>query len=258
MFLTRLVYIMHTCLIAIINHVTSTALLSDVAYILSEATSKSMYRQVHARTEYIARKLTYKVFRLCATLTCSFLNMSLTLEEEFKKVSDFAKKLGDHRRTKEEADEETWLLRSGDLILTGDHTKVVTMVHPGYFAYLPAAQRHLYPVYLLQQELYHLARTTTDVNAPFLRRPGLEPLLRAAKEKAFAFISSVTSLRNRREGWDQEEQAARVAARSAVAQKGRSTAISRQIALIGSPHRQVRPYNRQITLWPIFIRNQQC
>jgi hypothetical protein len=37
-------------------------------------------------------------------------------------------------------------------------TIVVIMLHPGYFAYLPAAQRHLYPVYLLQQELYYMAR----------------------------------------------------------------------------------------------------
>jgi hypothetical protein len=117
--------------------------------------------------------------------------MTMTDEEEYDKVIELAGVLGRHIRESPDKDDnkDTFLSscvppgserlfpqshltrfpfpasdRDSNRLVGGvqyskeSQTIVVIMLHPGYFAYLPAAQRHLYPVYLLQQELYYMAR----------------------------------------------------------------------------------------------------
>ena len=117
-------------------------------------------------------------------LSEGFLSMDLSPADEFEEVRRLAAALktartkvaSTHpRRVKNKESETieapssdesaTWLLRLGGVKITGP-SLVVSMLDPGYFAYLPAAQRLLFPVYILQSELLHLTETVVGALAP--------------------------------------------------------------------------------------------
>ena len=63
----------------------------------------------------------------------------------------------DKRKGKGGNEAERWLQQSGKVFIF-QQSVVITMLHPGYFAYNPSFQRLLYPVYLCQVALYNMAR----------------------------------------------------------------------------------------------------
>jgi hypothetical protein len=117
-------------------------------------------------------------------LSEGFLSMDLPPADEFEEARRLAAALRvartkaasiESRRVKSKESETiearssdesaTWLLRLGGVKITGP-SLVVSMLDPGYFAYLPAAQRLLFPVYILQSELWHLTETVVGALAP--------------------------------------------------------------------------------------------
>jgi len=133
--------------------------------------------------------------------------------------------------------EKPWLLNSGDVKSISGMT-VITMVHPGYFAYNAAYQRLLYPIYLLQVELFYTSKRAqargiimTDVESN-----GLWAALQTAKQDCHGLISAITTLRNQRRGWTHEEQVQMDNARSKQAIKRRRTVLDRQIDAVGAAH----------------------